>query len=62
MNEYPTANGQPFHFSFISFFRLHVRLFLNTLPLQPVFSDPVSPSLGTAHQYIADGSDAAPKH
>jgi hypothetical protein len=46
MNKYPIANGQPFHFSFISFFRLHVRLFLNTLPLQPALSDPVSPSLG----------------
>ena len=54
MNEYPTANGQPFHFSFISFFRLHVRLFLNTLPLQPVFSDPVSPPLETAHECMAN--------
>jgi len=59
MSDYPIANGQPFHFSFISFFRLHVRLFLNTLPLQPALTDPVSPSLGTAYEYL---TNSQPQH
>jgi hypothetical protein len=35
------AAGQPFHYSFLGFFRLHVRLFLNSLGLQSS-STPVS--------------------
>ncbi|PVG02850.1 hypothetical protein CPB86DRAFT_548759 [Serendipita vermifera] len=45
--ELKRANGQPFHYSFLGFFRLHVRLFLNSLGMQST-STPLgrtSPSL-----------------
>ena len=32
--ELKRANGLPFHYAFLAFFRLHVRLFLNSLGMQ----------------------------
>jgi hypothetical protein len=40
-HEMRRANGESFHMSFLSFFRLHVRLFLNSFGIQAAMS-PVS--------------------
>ncbi|KAI9510384.1 fungal-specific transcription factor domain-containing protein [Russula earlei] len=37
-NEMRRANGETFHMSFLSFFRLHVRLFLNSFGIQAAMS------------------------
>lgn len=41
----PTANGEPFHFSFLSFFRLYTSLFLNSFGVQDHVPQVIKPSL-----------------
>ena len=48
-----TANGEKFHFAFLSFFRLYVRLFLNSFGIQASMS-PVCNHLGVCLR-VANG-------
>ncbi|KAL1722725.1 fungal-specific transcription factor domain-containing protein [Schizophyllum commune] len=59
-HEMQRANGAPFHFSFLNFFRLYVRLFLNSFGLQESMmpGSHVAPSLQTLSACCTSGLDS----
>ncbi|KAL1743295.1 fungal-specific transcription factor domain-containing protein [Schizophyllum fasciatum] len=59
-HEMHRASGAPFHFSFLNFFRLYVRLFLNSFGLQESMmpGSHVAPSLQTLSACCTSGLDS----